>query len=234
MMICSSRSTCQAQSMLAQKFASWNCHCQAASVLQSIHADRAASNVAVVRLHRVSVRSRKCGRPRVYDTVTPVLAAAEVAAAGIPPPVRRCRGAKPKYVCHTEQEAVAKRSVSRSLPACFAWKLDYTICKEWCVLSIGMLVCVSDFIPPLASSNIASLTIYFVSVGGIGTALRRCRHIISARRSDSGWSRRPRRCARTWLIWRRSCIGCRPMRRWALLCDRCCCPALLGRTYWLA
>jgi len=48
----------------------------------------------------------------VYDTVTPVLAAAEVAAAGIPPPVRRCRGAKPKYVCHTEQEAVAKRSAS--------------------------------------------------------------------------------------------------------------------------
>ncbi len=56
-------------------------------------------------------RSRKCGRPRVYDTVTPVLAAAEVAAAGVPPPVRRCRGAKPKYVCHTEQEAVAKRCV---------------------------------------------------------------------------------------------------------------------------
>ena len=58
---------------------------------------------------RGCARPRKCGRPRVYDTVTPVLEAAEAAAAGVPPPVRRCRGAKPKYVCHTEQEAVAKR-----------------------------------------------------------------------------------------------------------------------------
>ena len=58
---------------------------------------------------------KKVGRPRVYDTLTPVLVAAEVAAA-MPPTgsTKRCRGAKPKYVCHTEQEAVAKRYTSRS------------------------------------------------------------------------------------------------------------------------
>ena len=53
---------------------------------------------------------KKVGRPRVYDTVTPVLVAAESAAARPPSGSgKRCRGAKPKYLCHTEQEAVAKR-----------------------------------------------------------------------------------------------------------------------------
>lgn len=58
---------------------------------------------------------RKRGRPRVYDTVTPVLQAAltapalqRQASAGCPPGKKR-RGAKPKYVCATQEEAIAKR-----------------------------------------------------------------------------------------------------------------------------
>mmetsp|Transcript_1992 Transcript_1992/g.5915 ORF Transcript_1992/g.5915 Transcript_1992/m.5915 type:complete len:455 (-) Transcript_1992:1585-2949(-) len=54
----------------------------------------------------------KRGRPRLYDTVTPVLDAASKRAADVPPsdvPGPKRRGAKPKYVCATKEEAVARR-----------------------------------------------------------------------------------------------------------------------------
>ena len=70
----------------------------------------AAAALACAAARTRTAAGKKVGRPRMYDTVTPVVAAAEAAAVGEPPKRRKCcRGAKPKYLCQTEQEAVAKR-----------------------------------------------------------------------------------------------------------------------------
>lgn len=74
-------------------------------------------------LQRAASGPRKRGRPRVYDTVTPVLEAAALERqpsgppgapgfSGAPEePPRKRRGAKPKYICATQEEAIAKRCV---------------------------------------------------------------------------------------------------------------------------